>query len=585
MVKTKVIVVGGGLAGLMATIKVLEAGGEVELFAYGHSKRSHSACAQGGLNAAVNTVGEGDTTWEHFDDTVYGGDFLADQTPVKNMCDAAPDIVYLFDRLGTMFNRTSEGKILVRRLGGAKYSRTVFSGATTGQQLLYSLDEQVRRYEVDGAVTRYEGWEFLSLILDEKGHCQGIVAQDLVDMQIKSFPSDAVVIATGGPGMLFKETTNSTLNTGFAAAQAYLQGAMYANGEFIQIHPTAIPGKDKSRLMSEAARGEGGRLWTYKDGKPFYFLEEWYPAYGNLVPRDIASRGVFKVCVDMGLGIDGRNMVYLDLSHKDPQELDDKLGGILEIYEKFVGEDPRKTPMKIFPAMHYSMGGLWVDFNQMTNIPGLFAAGECEFLYHGANRLGGNGMLSAIFGGMVAGKHVMNYVSGRESSISPQSLFEQHEKKAKAEYDKILSMDGKENAYALQLELGEWMTKNVTVVRYNDRLRETDDKILELMERWKQIGNKNSEGWCNQNAVFIRQLRGRLELARVVTLGALARNESRGAHYKPEFPKRNDDEWLKTTIAQYSKNEPILSYKDVDLSYIKPRPRKYDVIKEAARVD
>ncbi|MBO8167889.1 MAG: succinate dehydrogenase flavoprotein subunit [Thermoanaerobacteraceae bacterium] len=581
MAKAKIIVVGGGLAGLMTTVKALEAGLEVDLFAYGPSKRSHSACAQGGLNAAVDTMGEGDTPWEHFDDTIYGGDFLANQTPVKGMCETAPDIVYLFDRMGTMFNRSSEGRILVRRLGGVKYHRTVFAGATTGQQLLYTLDEQVRRWEDKGLVNRYEGWEFLSAVLDENGVCRGITAQDLTSMEICSFKGDAVVIATGGPGMIFGETTNSTLNTGYAAGQLYMQGVNYANGEFIQIHPTAIPGADKNRLMSESARGEGGRIWTYKDGKPWYFLEEWYPAYGNLVPRDVATRAIFKVCVDMGLGVDGKNMVYLDLSHKDPEELDNKLGGILEIYEKFGGDDPRKVPMKIFPAMHYSMGGLWVDFNQMTNVTGLFAAGECEYQYHGANRLGGNGMLSAIYGGLVAGRTVVEYISGQESGHKAKSsIFEFEVSRQKEEFKQIYKMEGKENPYALQKELGEWMTRNVTVVRYNNRLQETDNKIQELMERYHNIGLDNHNFWCNQNAVFIRQLWRRLQLARVITLGALARNESRGAHYKPEFPDRDDENWLKTTIAEYTADGPKLSYEEVDIQYIKPRVRKYDVDKE-----
>ena len=213
-------------------------------------------------------------------------------------------------------------------------------------------------HEVAGLVTKYEHWEFLGAVIDDEGVCRGIVAQDLKTEEIKSFRGDAVIMATGGPGIIFGKTTNSVINTGSAASIVYQQGATYANGEFIQIHPTAIPGDDKNRLMSESARGEGGRIWTYKDGKPWYFLEEKYPAYGNLVPRDIATREIFDVCVNQKLGINGENMVYLDLSHKDPHELDIKLGGIIEIYEKFVGDDPRKLPMKIFPAVHYSMGGL-----------------------------------------------------------------------------------------------------------------------------------------------------------------------------------------------------------------------------------
>jgi succinate dehydrogenase / fumarate reductase flavoprotein subunit len=356
-------------------------------------RRSHSVCAQGGINGAVNSKGEGDTPWDHFEDTIYGGDFLAHQPPVKAMCEAAPHIIYMLDRMGVPFNRTSEGLIDFRRLGGAKYSRTAFSGTTTGQQLLYALDEQVRRFEAEGRAEKWEYWELLSLILDDEGTCRGIVAQDVNTMEIREFPADAVILATGGIGMIFRRSTNSLINTGSAQSIAFQQGAIYANGEFIQIHPTAIPGDDKLRLISESARGEGGRVWVYRDGKPWYFLEEKYPAYGNLVPRDIATREIFHVCVDLKLGIDGENMVYLDVSHLPKDVLERKLGGILSIYEKFVGEDPRKVPMKVFPAMHYSMGGLWVDYHQMTNIPGLFACGECDFQYHGANRLGGNSLV------------------------------------------------------------------------------------------------------------------------------------------------------------------------------------------------
>ena len=410
MAKSKLIVVGGGLAGLMSTMKAAEMGTEVELFSLVPVKRSHSVCAQGGINGAVNTKGEGDSPWIHFDDTVYGGDFLANQPPVKAMTQAAPGIIHLFDRMGVMFNRTPEGLLDFRRFGGTIHHRTAFAGATTGQQLLYALDEQVRRWEVEGLVTKYEGWEFLGVILDDEGVCKGIKAQNLTTHEIKAFRADAVIMASGGPGIIFGKSTNSMINTGSAASIVYQQGAKYANGEMIQIHPTAIPGDDKLRLMSESARGEGGRIWTYKDGKPWYFLEEKYPAFGNLVPRDIATREIFDVCINQKLGINGENVVYLDLSHKDPHELDVKLGGIIEIYQKFVGDDPHKVPMKIFPAVHYSMGGLWVDFDQHTSIPGLFAAGECDYSQHGANRLGANSLLSAIYGGSVAGPNAVHYI-------------------------------------------------------------------------------------------------------------------------------------------------------------------------------
>jgi len=578
----KVIVVGGGLAGLMATIKVAEAGVPVELFSLVPVKRSHSVCAQGGINGAVNTKGEGDSPWEHFDDTIYGGDFLANQPPVKAMCEAAPGIIYMLDRMGVMFNRTPEGLLDFRRFGGTKHHRTAYAGATTGQQLLYALDEQVRRWEAAGLVQKYEHWEFTSVVLDDEGVCRGIVAQDLRSMEIRVFRADAVILATGGPGIIFGKSTNSVINTGTAASAVYQQGAIYANGEFIQIHPTAIPGDDKLRLMSESARGEGGRVWTYKDGKPWYFLEEKYPAYGNLVPRDIATREIFHVVVDLKLGINGENMVYLDVSHIDRKKLDVKLGGILEIYEKFMGDDPRKVPMKIFPAVHYSMGGLWVDYNQMTNIPGLFAAGECEYQYHGANRLGANSLLSAIFGGMVAGPKAIEYMRGLKKSAEdmPGAPFEAERKRQQEKYDAILKMSGTENAYLLHKELGEWMTNNMTVVRYNKKLQETIDKIKELKERYKNINIDDTAKWNNAGVPFTRQLWNMLELAEAMTVGALLRNESRGAHYKPEFPERDDENFLKTTMAKWTPDGPSIDYEDVDISLIKPRKRDYTTDKK-----
>ncbi|WP_152654785.1 succinate dehydrogenase flavoprotein subunit [Oceanobacillus sp. CFH 90083] len=575
----KVAVVGGGLAGLMATIKAAEAGVKVDLFSIVPVKRSHSVCAQGGINGAVNTKGEGDSPDLHFDDTVYGGDFLANQPQVKAMCDAAPGIIHMFDRMGVMFNRTPEGLLDFRRFGGTQMHRTAYAGATTGQQLLYALDEQVRRYEVEGLVTKFEGWEFLEAVIDDNGVGKGIVAQNVKTHEIKAFRSDATIFATGGPGIIFGKSTNSMINTGSAASKLYLQGAKYANGEFIQIHPTAIPGDDKLRLMSESARGEGGRVWTYKDGEPWYFLEEKYPAYGNLVPRDIATREIFDVCVNQKLGINGENMVYLDLSHKDPKELDIKLGGIIEIYEKFVGEDPRKVPMKIFPAVHYSMGGLWVDEKQMTSIPGIFAAGECDYSQHGGNRLGANSLLSAIYGGMVAGPSAIEYIDGLDEHVEelPDELYQSREEAEKSDFDKLMNMQGTENAYQIHKELGEWMTDNVTVVRENEKLLKTDKKIVELMERWENININDTSRWSNQGVMFTRQLKHMLQLARVITIGAYNRNESRGAHYKPEFPERNDEEWLKTTIAEYDakKNEPVFSYEEVDVSLIPPRKRDY----------
>jgi len=576
----RIIVVGGGLAGLSATIKIAEAGLPVQLFSIVPVRRSHSVCAQGGINAAVNTKGEGDSTWQHFDDSIYGGDFLANQTPVKNMCEAAPGIIYLLDRMGVMFNRTPEGLIDFRRFGGTLFNRTAFAGATTGQQLLYALDEQVRRFESEGKVQKFEGWEFLSPVTDETLTCRGITAINLTTMEVRSFPADAVIICTGGPGAIYGKSTNSTICTGSAVSACYQKGAFYGNGEFIQVHPTAVPGEDKLRLISESVRGEGGRVWVYKDGKPWYFLEEWYPKYGNLVPRDVATRAIFKVVYEMKLGIDGKPQVYLDVSHLDPVMLRKKLEGVLEIYEKFIGDDPKKVPMRVFPAVHYSMGGLWVDFNQMTNIPGLFSAGECEYQYHGANRLGANSLVSCIFGGFVAGPAAVRYAKGlsRTTDQIDAGILERAGREEQAIHTRLIKQDSNGiNPHAIHEELGNWMTENVTVIRMNEKLKKTDGKIQELLGKYRRISLPDRGGWSNQELVFARQLFNMLILARVITLGAWRRNESRGAHYKPEFPDRDDQNWLKTTKAKFrgSEEEPEFTYEEVDTQFIKPRPRKY----------
>ncbi len=578
----RIIVVGGGLAGLMTVIKAAEAGVNVDLFSVVPVKRSHSVCAQGGINGAVNTKGEGDSPWIHFDDTVYGGDFLANQPPVKAMCEAAPGVINLFDRMGVPFNRTPEGLLDFRRFGGTQHHRTAFAGATTGQQLLYALDEQVRRWEVAGKVTKYEGWEFLEAIIDDDGVCRGMVAQNMRTMEIKPFVAGATVLATGGIGMVFGKSTNSLINTGAAQGAVFAQGAKYANPEMIQVHPTSIPAADKLRLMSESIRGEGGRVWVPKDGKPWYFLEEWYPAYGNLVPRDIATRAIFKVCVEMKMGVGGENVVYLDVSHLDPKMLERKLGGVLEIYEEFVGDDPKKVPMKIFPGMHYTMGGLWVDYDQMTNIPGLFAVGECEYQYHGANRLGANSLLSTVYGGMVTGPKAAQWMKNQAKVEIKSSIVEAARKRAQERYDGILKMRGSENPYKLHQELGVIMTENVTVVRVNKNLEAALVKLDGLSERYQHINIDDAAGYSNQAVPFTRHLGHMLELAKIITKGALLRDESRGAHYKPEFPDRDDARFLKTTIAEWTPDGARFSYDEVDVSLIKPRPRKYDVAHEVA---
>lgn len=607
MHKKEVIVVGGGLAGLSAAMRLAENGCHVKIISVTQVKRSHSVCAQGGINAAVNIKGEEDSPIIHTYDTIKGGDFLGQQPPILEMCLCAPLIIQMMDRFGCTFNRTAEGNIDFRRFGGTLYNRTAFCGASTGQQLLYSLDEQVRRFEVKGQVSKFEHHEFMRLIQDEAGIARGIVVMNLFNLQLEVIKADAVIIATGGPGLIFKRSTNSTFCTGAANGRLYIQGMKYGNGEFIQIHPTAIPGSDKLRLMSESIRGEGGRVWVYGDasktietsdgrtipcgetGKPWYFLEELYPAFGNLVPRDIGAREILRV-IELGLGIEGRDEVYLDVTHL-PEETVHKLESVLHIYQRFTGENPRKVPMRIAPAVHYSMGGGWVDwpsaddpdrmerFRQMSNLPGCFVAGEADYQYHGANRLGANSLLSCIFGGLVTGVEVPRYLDSLSGTWkdTPEQCFQDALKHEEAFKEDLLSRDGKENVHQLHEELAKVMVQNVTVKRNNQDLQKTLNKIKEIRERYKSIRLDDTGERLNQTYIFANQFQSMLELALVVTKGALLRDEFRGSHFKPEFPERDDEKWLKETIATYDPkgDEPQISYGDIDMRHLKPLKRDY----------
>jgi len=583
----RVIVVGGGLAGLAASIRVAEAGVPVDLFSVVPVKRSHSVCAQGGINACNDVARQqGYSEYEHFDETIYGGDFQADQHPVLEMANMAPRIIDLLDRMGVPFNRTSEGYRDLRLFGGSLFKRTHFAGATTGQQLLYGLDEQTRRYESEGKVTKYEFWEFLWPVVVD-GKCVGIVAQDQRTMQIRSFRADAVVMATGGNGLVFGKSTQSVICTGAAAARCYQAGAWMGNPEMIQVHPTAIPGADKTRLMSESARGEGGRVWVPRnkgdarrpkdipEGERYYFLEERYPKYKNLVPRDIATREIFSICVNDGLGVGGQRQVYLDLTHL-PASTHHKLEGILEIYKKFAGEDPQFEPMRIFPSVHYSMGGLYTNFakgsynpaeprtkhlsgsgapigsavgqgllpgapaNAMTNIPGLYAFGEVNFAYHGAQE--------------EAKVKALTDNAGKGDSASPET-----------------------NPYAIAKEMGDEMTEACTVVRSEGRLKQALATLSSLKERFKRVRLKDSAIWTNQSLLYTRAVGDMLTVAEAIAKGSLERRESRGAHYREDFKERNDDAFMKTTLAKYdpATSSTSIEFVPIDATLIKPTARTY----------
>jgi succinate dehydrogenase / fumarate reductase flavoprotein subunit len=624
--KPHVIVVGGGVGGLWATLRAAENGLLVDLFSLFPVKRSHSCCAQGGVNAVLNIKGQRDSVWQHIVDTIKGGDYLADQPPIKTLCEDAPGVIRTYDRMGVTFSRTPEGIMDQRLFGGVKHRRTAFAGATTGQQLLYAVDEQVRAKEAEGLVKKYEGWDFLSLVLDEQGVCRGVTAMDLNTMKVHAFRAEAVILATGGLALTYGRSTMSNNSTGAPAARVYQQGAKFANGEFIQFHPTGMPGHDKNRLMSEACRGEGGRIWvpqkpgdarepvTIPESERFYFLEEWYPAYGNTVPRDVASRAICRVVRHMGLGVNGQDVVYLDLTHKPREFLERRLGGILEMYRTFMGEDPCERPIMIFPATHYSMGGLWVSFetdgngggmarihpkNHATSIPGLYAAGECDFAYHGANRLGANSLLSTSFSGRLAGDSVAAYIKGlgRHCDETPERAYEAERKRQEDKNRAIMVREGGENPFALHRETGEVMRGHVFVERSNEGLDEALEALKKLKERSRKIALDDHSSWANQSLSWARQVQDMIVLAEVIAKSARMRDECRGSHYKAEFElkvpegkfegdpeyeeykaqwKANNEKWLKHTIATYTADGPQIDYAPVDVSILPPeKPRDY----------
>jgi succinate dehydrogenase / fumarate reductase flavoprotein subunit len=633
MSQQRVIVVGGGLAGLAAAVRIAESGVNVDMVSLVPVKRSHSVCAQGGINACNEVARQqGYSEYEHFDETIYGGDFLADQHPVLEMANWAPRIVDLLDRMGVPFNRTSEGYRDLRLFGGSLFKRTHFAGATTGQQLLYALDEQTRRYEVEGLVTKYEYWEFLAPIRDASGRCIGVVIQDMRTMELRVLRGDAVVVASGGCGLVYGKSTNSIICTGSAASRCYQAGVWYGNPEMIQVHPTAIPGADKLRLMSESARGEGGRIWVPRkkgdtraardipESERYYFLEEKFPKYGNIVPRDIATREIFDICVNQGMGVAGENQVYLDLTHKSPEYLKRKLEGILEIYSKFAGEDPYTNPMKIFPAVHYSMGGLYTSFvkgtydpasprekhasgttspldskigqgmaygdprNMMTNVEGLYAFGEVNFAYHGANRLGANALLSCLFDGLFCGVSVVNYVRNQKQTVGELPV-EQFESAKQAEANRVgqllstagTSTDARLSPYVIHKELGVEMTAACTVVKSDQRLRQCQSKIAELKDRLSRSALADSAAWTNQALAFARSVSDMLVVAEAIAIGSLERKESRGAHYRTDYPERNDAEFMKTTVCKYDQasGSTRMEFAPIDASLIKPTARTY----------
>ncbi|TGL74041.1 fumarate reductase/succinate dehydrogenase flavoprotein subunit [Leptospira jelokensis] len=582
--KYKVIIVGTGLAGASAAATLSELGYQVSVFCFQDSpRRAHSIAAQGGINAAKNYQNDGDSVYRLFYDTVKGGDFRAREANVYRLAQVSTNIIDQCVAQGVPFAREYGGTLSNRSFGGAQVSRTFYAKGQTGQQLLlgaYSaLEKQISR----GAVKMYPRTEMLELVLVD-GHAKGIVVRDLVTGEISSHAGDAVILASGGYGNVFYLSTNAKGSNVTATYRAYKKGAAFANPCYTQIHPTCIPQsgdyQSKLTLMSESLRNDG-RVWVPKkkdDLRPpheipeeerDYYLERKYPSYGNLAPRDISSRSAKEAC-DNGLGVgpkvgDKRLGVYLDFSDSikrlGENVVADRYDNLFQMYERITGENPYKVPMRIYPAVHYTMGGLWVDYNLMSNIPGLHVLGEANFSDHGANRLGA----SALMQGLADGYFVIPYTigdyfakEGAKNISTDRPEFKEAEARVREMTNKLLNINGKKTPDDFHRALGKIMWDQCGMARNEKGLKDALKKIPELREEfWKNVKVAGSGSELNQELEKAGRVADFLEFGELMCLDALTREESCGGHFREEHQtedgeaKRNDEKFCHVSAWEY----------------------------------
>jgi succinate dehydrogenase / fumarate reductase flavoprotein subunit len=571
----QMIVVGGGLAGLRAAIEAKNAGVDVAILSQVHPGRSHSGAAQGGVNAALanNPDGADDTPEKHAFDTVKGSDYLADQQAALQMCLDAPGRIYEMEHWGCPFSRYDDGRIAQRPFGGAGYPRTCYGADKTGHYMLHALVEQTYRL----GITLYVEWFVTRLIVDD-GRCVGVVAYDMLGGGFHAFLGEAVVMATGGAGRVYSNSTNAIISTGGGAAIAYHAGVPLKDMEFVQFHPTGL--RTTNILMTEGCRGEGGYLINDLGER---FMERYAPKAMELAPRDITSRAIWTEILE-GRGIGGNPYVYLDLRHLGEAKIAEKLPGIRDLAIHFENVDPVTEPIPIVPSQHYSMGGIDTDVDGRTVMPGFYAAGECACVsVHGANRLGGNSLLETIVFGRRAGARIVEQLQGGEEARGAADRAERSglgQKAADSMAAYVQELAGRadgEDPYAIRAEMTVLMKDKFGIFRERETMQSGVDTLAGLRERVRRMRLKFAGGPFNLDMIRTVELEGMVDLALATACGALARTESRGSHARTDHPTRNDADWLRHTLAHHRPGEslPELDYRAVELGLFEPQERKY----------
>ena len=560
-----ILIIGGGLAGLRAAIEAKKAGRDVAILSKVHPLRSHSVAAQGGINAALgNAPAPVKDTWEnHAFDTIKGSDYLADQDAVELMCREGVASVIEMEHWGTLFSRTEDGKIAQRPFGGAGFPRAAYAADRTGHNLLHVLYEQVTGLQIPV----YEEWVALSLVIED-GACIGILALQFFEGKMIPIQAKAVILATGGYGRIYLRSTNAVINTGSGCYLAYQAGVPLEDMEFVQFHPTSLYGTNI--LITEAARGEGGYLLNARGDR---FMERYAPKLMELGPRDIVARSI-QTEIDQGRGFEG-GYVHLDLRHLGRERILDRLPGIRQIAMDFAGVDPIFEPIPIQPAQHYSMGGISTNGDGETQLPGLFAAGECACVsIHGANRLGGNSLLETLVFGARAGRKAAERVGSERKGFS-KPVFQERLRAFQSGLEEIFERKREEPGFLIRDEMKASMTSQVGIFRKEPDLKTAEEKIKELKRRFLKVGLKQRDLAFNNEFIQYWELEGMLHLAEVIVEGALTRKESRGSHFREDHPDRDDEHWLRHTLAYKTPEGTRLDYKEVTITSYPPGERTY----------